>query len=52
MLNPKYWKKEIQIKQTFQIPHIPIDREDLQFRTSTGYCFNSSVRDLLADIQI
>jgi hypothetical protein len=35
-----------------KIPDIPIDSEDLQYRTGTGYSFNSLIRDLLAAIQI
>lgn len=33
-------------------PYIPIDRKDLQIRASTGYSFNSLIRDLLAAIKI
>ena len=39
-------------KGNVKIPYIPIDRENLQFRTTTGNNFNSFVRYLLAAIQI
>lgn len=41
-----------QMDLTINIPHIPINGENLEFWTKTGYSFNPLIWDLLAHIQI